>query len=91
VVKPGNMEIYSQRLQELRNGIENKTGKSPEQLYEEREQRVRDAIQLREPDRVPVRLETHAFPAHYTGIPVSASFYDTAAWKAATQKTILDF
>ena len=65
--------------------------KTPGQLYEEREKRVRDAIQLREPDRVPVRLETHAFPARYTAIPMAAKYYDLAAWKEATKKTILDF
>ncbi len=31
-----------------------RTGKSPEELYREREQRVRDSINLVEPDRVPV-------------------------------------
>jgi hypothetical protein len=84
-------KLRRQSLQKLRVEIERKSGKTPEQLYQEREKRVRDAIQLREPDRVPVRLETHAFPARYTGIPLSASFYDPAAWLAATQKTILDF
>lgn len=68
-----------------------KSGKTPAQLYEEREKRVRDAIQLREPDRVPVRLETHAFPARYAGVPKSAAYYDLAAWREATKKTILDF
>ncbi|MBI2847870.1 MAG: hypothetical protein HYX83_01705 [Chloroflexi bacterium] len=68
-----------------------KSDKTPAQLYEEREKRVRDAIQLREPDRVPVRLETHSFPARYAGIPVAAKYYDLAAWKEATKKTILDF
>lgn len=67
------------------------SAKTPEQLYEEREKRVRDAIELREPDRVPVRLETHAFPARYAGIPMAAKYYDLAAWKEATRKTILDF
>lgn len=86
----GKPEIRSKSLQILRRDIERTTGKTPEQLYEEREKRVRDAIQLREPDRVPVRLETHAFPARYAGIPIAASFYDPAAWKEATRKTILD-
>jgi hypothetical protein len=87
----GKPKIHSKSLQTLRREIERTTGKTPEQLYEEREKRVRDAIELREPDRVPVRLETHAFPARYAGIPVAASFYDPVAWKEATRKTILDF
>ena len=71
--------------------ISRTSDKSPAQLYEERERRVRDAIELREPDRVPVRLETHAFPARYAGIQMAAKYYDLAAWKEATRKTILDF
>ena len=71
--------------------IRQKSDKTPAQLYEEREKRVRDAIQLRQPDRVPVRLETHAFPARYAGVPKSAAYYDPAAWKEATKKTVLDF
>ena len=71
--------------------IRKNSGKTPAQLYEEREKRVRDAIQLKEPDRVPVRLETHSFPALYAGIPVAAKYYDLAAWREATKKTIMDF
>jgi hypothetical protein len=82
--------IRHKSLSTLRKEIENKTGKSPEQLYAEREKRFREAICLRVPDRVPVRLETHAFPARYCGLPVAASFYQPALWVAATQKTILD-
>ncbi|MEE8419757.1 MAG: uroporphyrinogen decarboxylase family protein [Dehalococcoidales bacterium] len=71
--------------------IRKKSDKTPEQVYEEREKRVRDAIQLREPDRVPVRLETHSFPARYAGVPIAAAYYDPAVWKEATKKTVLDF
>ncbi len=91
MVTPDKPETSKKNLQTLRREIEEKTGKTPEQLYEEREKRVRDAIKLREPDRVPVRLETHAFPAPYAGISMAAAFYDPAAWKEATKKTILDF
>ncbi|MFC1949565.1 hypothetical protein ACFLW0_05280, partial [Chloroflexota bacterium] len=50
---------------ELRDEIEKKTGKSPEELYEEREKRLRDAIELKEPDRVPVALTMNYFPVSY--------------------------
>jgi uroporphyrinogen-III decarboxylase len=75
----------------LRAQIEKKHAKTPEQLYEEREKRVREAIQLQEPDRVPVSLRMTYFPAKYTGIHKSAAYYDAAAWKAAILKTVMDF
>jgi hypothetical protein len=86
----GKSKIPHKSLATLRKEIEKKTGKTPEELYAEREKRTRDAVELREPDRVPVRLETHAFPAKYAGVTVSASFYDPITWIDATQKTILD-
>jgi hypothetical protein len=75
----------------LRKEIEKKTGNTPEILYAEREKRVRDAVNLKVPDRVPVRLETHGFPAHYIGKPIAISFYEPRIWRAAVQKTLLDF
>ena len=84
-------EQLRQENQKKANVIRNNSDQTPEQLYEEREKRVRDAIQLREPDRVPVRLETHSFPARYAGVPVSSIYYEPAFWKEATRKTILDF
>ena len=62
-----------------------------QQLYDEREKRVRDAIALRQPDRVPVDLRMTYFPARYTGIPISTAYYDAAAWKDAVIKTIVDY
>jgi hypothetical protein len=84
-------QISRKSLQILRKEIEKKTGTTTERLYEERERRVRDAIELKEPDRVPVRLETHSFPARYTGILPSACFYEPMTWCEAIKKTILDF
>jgi hypothetical protein len=66
-------------------------GRDPEELYEEREQRVRDAIQLKESDRVPVVLGGAYFAARYAGVPNSSTFYDLSAWKAAYKKMIVDF
>lgn len=68
--------------------MEEKTDKTPEELYQEREKRVRDAIQLKEPDRVPVLIGCAYFPARYAGVPSSAAYYDAAAWKEAVKKTI---
>jgi hypothetical protein len=71
--------------------VDEKSGKTPAELYGEREKRVRDAIALRQPDRVPVDLRMTYFPARYTGIPISTAYYDAAAWKDAVIKTIVDY
>jgi len=42
-------------------------GKSPEELFAERERRVRDAIALKIPDRVPFLPYYHFFPRHMQG------------------------
>ncbi len=76
-------------IRALREEIQQKTGKTPEQLYEEREKRVRDSIYLKQPDRIPLFV----FPdpsAHY-GLPQSAAWYDPAAWRRAFIKEALDF
>ncbi|MEE8413117.1 MAG: uroporphyrinogen decarboxylase family protein, partial [Dehalococcoidales bacterium] len=56
-----------------------------------REKRVRDAIELRESDRVPVSLRMTYFPAHYTGINTATAYYEPKVWREAVIKTILDF
>lgn len=77
----------------LREKIEKKHGKSVEQLYEEREKRVRDAIELKVPDRVPVWLGmgNFFFAARYCGLTTSSMYYDQAAFREAGKKTFLDF
>jgi len=50
--------------------------KSPEQLYEERERRFNDAVQLKEPDRVPIATLFGFFPAKYAGITCEEAMYD---------------
>ncbi len=65
--------------------------KTSEELYEEREKRLRDAIELKEPDRVPVVLATNYLPVRYvTGITVADSFYNHNAWREATKKMIIE-
>jgi hypothetical protein len=72
----------------LKKEIEKRTGKTVEQLYAERAKRVRDAIELREPDRVPfmVLIEPHA----YSGIPNSAAYYDHITLKRTMRKMAVD-
>lgn len=81
----------AQTIKDLRDEIEKKTGKSPEELYQEREKRVRDAIELKVPDRVPVALLMGYFPGRYAGLKNSAAYYDHAAWREANRRTIVDF
>jgi hypothetical protein len=80
---------YQQELRTLRLEIERKHHKTTEQLYEEREKRVRDAVELRVPDRVPfaVKVDTQT----YTGVPNSAAYYDPVGFKRAVRKITVDF
>ncbi len=65
--------------------------KTPQQLYEERVKRIEDAIQLKEPDRVPIVLSLGYFPAKYAGLTCADAFYNPAKWKEAAIKTVVDF
>jgi hypothetical protein len=73
----------------LKEQIERKTGKTTEQLYEERDKRVRDAIELKEPERVPLAINVNI--SLYTGIRNSAAYYDAIGWKRAMRKITVDF
>jgi hypothetical protein len=65
--------------------------KSPEELYEEREKRLKDAFELKEPDRVPVVLTTNFFPARYVdGLTNADSYYRHKTWREATQKMLVE-
>ena len=65
--------------------------KTPQELYEDRVNRIEDAIQLKIPDRVPVTLSLGYFPAKYAGITCKDAFYNPAKWKEAAIKTVVDF
>ena len=81
---------YTPTERQLRRDIELRHGKTPEDLYDEREKRVREAIQLKEPDRVPVSLRMTYYPATHCKIPKSAAYYDAFAWKTAITKSVFD-
>jgi hypothetical protein len=51
-------------------------GKTPQELYRDREKRIEDAIQLKKPDRVPFTLFCTFFPAKYAGISFQEALYD---------------
>jgi hypothetical protein len=54
-----------------------------QRAYDERLKRLVDAVELREPDRVPVSLGLSYFPAKFTGGEAWDAFYDFPKWRAA--------
>jgi uroporphyrinogen-III decarboxylase len=72
-------------------GHESRRPVAAEQLRDEREKRITDAISLRIPDRVPVICAMGYFPAKYVGIPCSAAYYDYDAWFEAYRETLPNF
>lgn len=79
---------YRKENRLLKKQIEERTGKTVDQLYAERAKRVKDTIELRTPDRVPfmVLVEAH----RYAGIPNSAAYYDPITLKRAMRKMAVD-
>ena len=65
--------------------------KTPEELFAERKRRVRDAIELREPDRVPFLPFYHFFPAKYAGITCAEAMNDYDKLSMAWKKVTIDF
>jgi hypothetical protein len=90
VMATEGVDVRTAENRRLIEQIEKKHGKSVEELYEERGRRIRDAIELRVPDRVPVVLGTGVFAARYGGLPASALFYDHPAYREACKRMILD-
>jgi len=83
------VQQYQREQEILKKAIEKRMGKTTEQLYEEREKRVRDVIQLKVPDRIPMATEIKI--STYTGIPNSAAYYDPINFKRAMRKIAVDF
>ncbi len=79
---------YEKENQLLKKQIEDKTGKSCEQWYAERDKRSKDVLELKIPDRIPFTVRPNM--QRYTGVPNSAAYYDPIAYKRATRQTILD-
>ena len=84
-------EAYREHLKNLKKEIEKRNKKSVEQLFAEKQKRLWDAIDMKEPDRVPFILGSTYFPAKYAGIPFSSAYYDPIRWKAAYAQFIADF
>ncbi|MFC2015191.1 uroporphyrinogen decarboxylase family protein, partial [Chloroflexota bacterium] len=90
-IQNATRESYLEHLKKLKEDIEKKTGKSTEQLYKEKRKRLWDAIELKQPDKVPVVLGSTYFPAKYAGIPYSSAYYDPLTWKVAYTQMMSDF
>jgi hypothetical protein len=65
--------------------------KTAQELYEEREKRVADAIACKKPDRVPVLPFFGSFPGDYAGISRKEALYDLEKATAACLKATIDF
>jgi len=75
----------------IKNERKTEMDRSTEELYQERNKRIDDAIKLKIPDRVPVMVSFGYFPAKYTGITCKDAWYDLDKWLEATKKTVIDF
>lgn len=62
-----------------------------EKSYKERVTRIKNVIQLRVPDRVPVCPSAGFFPAHYAGITAEEAMYDYSKLSMAWKKYVSDF
>jgi hypothetical protein len=62
-----------------------------EQAYRERATRIKNAIQLKVPDRVPVIPSVGFFPAHYAGITTQEAMYDCDKACQVYEKYTFDF
>ncbi len=60
-------------------------------LYNQRVKRVRDAVQLKEPDRVPLMPVMEAFPVYYAGLTIQEAMEDYHKLEAAFDKFFRDF
>jgi hypothetical protein len=82
------IEKYQQESRVLKKQIEERTGKTVEQLYNERSTRCRAAVELKKADRVPfffmVDMQTFA------EVPNAASYYDPLKMKRAMRQAAVD-
>lgn len=65
--------------------------KAPEELFQERIRRIQDAIELKQPDRIPFAPFLSFFPVKYAGISFEEAMHDYERLAAAVKKFTLDF
>ncbi|HEX9116998.1 MAG TPA: hypothetical protein VGA61_13090, partial [Anaerolineae bacterium] len=66
-------------------------GKSPEQLYAERARRMQDALELKQPDRIPISMGAGYFLSEYGGVPHNVQQDDPIKGQELLEKAALDF
>jgi len=59
-------------------------------LYQQRQKRLLDAIELRQPDRLPTILFSHFWVARYCGMTCRDAMYDYERLAAAVRKAVID-
>src|SRR3972149_5553469 len=60
-------------------------------LFQTREKRVNDAVELKVPDRVPIMVISGFYPAFHYGIPCQEAMYEPDKAIAAWSRFVLDF
>ncbi|MCP4005049.1 MAG: hypothetical protein GY725_12720 [bacterium] len=58
--------------------------------FDERSQRIQDAVELREPDQVPFSTIWHFWPARYAEMTCQEAMYEHSRYNAAVRKAVLD-
>jgi hypothetical protein len=72
----------------LKKQIEERSVKTIEQLYAERNKRAREAVELKQPDRVPFSLMVEV--QSFAGVPNAAAYYDPLTMKRAMRQAALE-
>ena len=80
-----------QKISRYKDQIEQKHGKSIEQLHAERENRLYDTVLLKTPDRIPVGIQTGVFSCRSAGIPLSTEYYDHFKYWEACIDSVVEF
>ena len=78
-------------INDVKNRVEKKHGKSVDELRAEREKRVMDTVGGKIPDRVPVVMRGGHFPVNYAGKTPSLMYYDSPQYRSLVYKMLLDF
>ncbi len=64
---------------------------NPKELFKKRTRRIQDAIELKQPDRIPFAPYATFFPAAYTGLSFEEAMHDYDKLADAIRKFMLDF